>query len=77
MDASHPARPFHGSHGGSVHPFVTPRRPRFRPTYTNLGVDDRNQFALTRSLPGGVEGLRAVVKQLQARGVRCLWAYNP
>ena len=47
------------------------------PTYTNLGVDDRNQFDLTRSLPGGVEGLRAVVDELHSQGVRVLWAYNP
>ena len=47
------------------------------PTYTNLGVDERNQFDLTRSLPGGAAGLKAVVAQLRARGVRTLWAYNP
>jgi hypothetical protein len=47
------------------------------PTYTNLGVDDRNQFTLTRSLPGGIAGLRVVVDQLHKRGVHVLWAYNP
>ena len=44
------------------------------PTYTNLGIDDRNQFDLTRSLPGGAVGLRAVVNQLHAAGVRVMWA---
>ena len=47
------------------------------PTYTNLGIDDRNQFDLTRSVPGGTRGLRAVVKQLHAAGVHVMWAYNP
>ena len=47
------------------------------PTYTNLGIDDRNQFDLTRTLPGGVDALRRVVEQLHSRGVRVLWAYNP
>ena len=28
------------------------------PTYTNIGVDDRNQFQLIESQPGGVDGLR-------------------
>jgi hypothetical protein len=47
------------------------------PTYTNLGIDDRNQFELSLSCPGGAEGLSVVIDQLHARGVRVLWAYNP
>lgn len=46
------------------------------PVYTNLGIDDRNQFDLTRSLPGGTDGLKMVIKQLHDAGVRVLWAYN-
>ena len=78
--------------GRYVHRKATPARASFQPrkthrprhlchtplqTYTNLGIDDRNQFDLTRSLPGGVLALREVVHQLHARGVRALWAYNP
>ena len=44
---------------------------------TNIGVDDRNQFQLIESQPGGVEGLRRVVDELHARQVRVLWPYNP
>ena len=33
-------------------------------------IDDRNQFDLTRSLPGGVKGLRVAVDTLHAAGVR-------
>ena len=47
------------------------------PTYTNIGVDDRNQFELIESQPGGVAGLHRVVDELHARGVRVLWPYNP
>ena len=47
------------------------------PSYTNLGIDDRNQFDLTRSVPGGATALRAVVNQLHAAGVHVMWAYNP
>ena len=47
------------------------------PTYTNIGADDRNQFDLTRALPGGASGLASVVDQLHNRGVKVLWAYNP
>ena len=48
-----------------------------RPTYTNLGIDDRNQFELSLSCAGGAAGLATVVDQLHDRGVRVLWAYNP
>eukprot|EP00937_MAST-01D_sp_MAST-1D-sp2_P004636 g4636.t1 len=47
------------------------------PTYTNIGIDDRNTWELIRSMPGGAEGVAVVVKQLQARGVKVLWPYHP
>ena len=55
------------------------------PTYTNLGVDDRNNFDLSRLLPtgaqalgpgGGWEAVRTgIVSELRARGVRTLWPF--
>ena len=57
--------------------------------YPNLGLDDRNQFQLLESLPGGLEGLRSFISkvmdinnsifvfQLQAAGVRVLLPYLP
>ena len=47
------------------------------PTYTNIGADDRNQFELIESLPGGLDGVRAVIDELHASGVNALWPYNP
>ena len=47
------------------------------PTYTNIGVDDRSQFDLFEAMPGGVAGVRKVVDQLHAAGVRVLIPYNP
>ncbi|HUI44063.1 MAG TPA: SUMF1/EgtB/PvdO family nonheme iron enzyme [Terriglobia bacterium] len=47
------------------------------PTYPNLGIDSRNQFDLIRDLPGGVQGLRAMVQAFHRHGVRVLFPYNP
>lgn len=47
------------------------------PTFPLLGLDDRNQFDMFRSLPGGLPALRDAIAQFHARGVRVLWAYNP
>ena len=44
------------------------------PTFPQLGMDDRNQFDMFRTLPGGVPGLRALIGQLHARGVKVLLA---
>jgi gamma-glutamyl hercynylcysteine S-oxide synthase len=40
------------------------------PLYPNIGADDRNQFDLIRDMPGGVPGVRRMVNQFHARGVR-------
>ena len=40
--------------------------------YTNMGVDNRDQFELMRSLPGGTAALRRVVDAMHARGVKAL-----
>lgn len=47
------------------------------PTYPHLGLDDRNQYDLVRLLPGGAQGVRAVVDKLKQRNVSVLWPYNP
>lgn len=38
--------------------------------YPNIGVDNRNQIDLIDDLPGGREGVRKVIKDFQARGVK-------
>jgi hypothetical protein len=47
------------------------------PTYTNIGIDNRNQFDLIRSMPGGVPALKQVVQELHDAGVKALYPYNP
>jgi len=43
------------------------------PTYPNMGVDDRDQLDLIRSLPGGVAGVKQMVTDFHKRGVRVLF----
>jgi iron(II)-dependent oxidoreductase len=43
------------------------------PTYPNMGVDDRNQLDLIRSMPGGVAGVRGMIADFHRRGVRVLF----
>jgi iron(II)-dependent oxidoreductase len=38
--------------------------------YTNIGVDDRNQTALARDLPGGLAGLKQAIDDFHRRGVK-------
>jgi gamma-glutamyl hercynylcysteine S-oxide synthase len=43
------------------------------PTYPNMGIDDRNQLDLVRTMPGGVDGVRQMIADFHKRGVRVLF----
>jgi formylglycine-generating enzyme required for sulfatase activity len=45
--------------------------------YPRLGADDRNQFDFYRDMPGGLIGLRSLVRECRSASVRTFIAYNP
>jgi formylglycine-generating enzyme required for sulfatase activity len=45
--------------------------------YPRIGVDQRNQFDFYRDMPGGLKGIRAVVRRFHKRNVRVYLDYNP
>ncbi len=42
-------------------------------TYSNIGIDSRNQFDMLRDLPGGVEGVRQMLEDFHHHHVRVLF----
>jgi len=43
------------------------------PTYPNMGIDNRNQHDMIRSMPGGVAGVRQMIADFHRRNVRVLF----
>lgn len=43
------------------------------PDYPNMGIDDRNHLDMIRSLPGGVNGVKAMISDFHRRGVKVLF----
>jgi formylglycine-generating enzyme required for sulfatase activity len=47
------------------------------PVYTQIGVDDKNQFDMWRSMPGGLDGVANLTAQFHEHGVKMLWPEKP
>ena len=62
-----------GKHNPETPPARTPTTPA---SYTNLGVDERNQMDELRAVPGGIAALTGVIRQFHASGVTVLFPWN-
>lgn len=79
------ARFYDPSHGYTVDSFLNQAEREFSGfdsivlwhAYPRIGVDERNQFDLYREMPGGLEGLKEVTRQLHERGLKVFIDYNP
>ena len=48
------------------------------PTYPNIGCDDRNQFDLILSMPGGIKKIKELINIFHNKyNINVLWPYNP
>jgi gamma-glutamyl hercynylcysteine S-oxide synthase len=43
------------------------------PTYSNMGIDNRNQHDMVRTMPGGIAGVKQMVADFHKRGVKVLF----
>jgi gamma-glutamyl hercynylcysteine S-oxide synthase len=43
------------------------------PVYPNIGIDDRNQYDLLRSMPAGVAGVKKMVADFHRRGIKVIF----
>ncbi|MGD0732078.1 MAG: SUMF1/EgtB/PvdO family nonheme iron enzyme [Terracidiphilus sp.] len=43
------------------------------PTYPNMGIDDRNQHDMIRSMPGGVAAVKQMIADFHRNGIRVLF----
>ena len=43
------------------------------PTYPNMGIDNRNQHDMIRTMPGGIAGVNQMVADFHRRGVHVLF----
>jgi len=46
-------------------------------SYPNIGIDQRNTFEFLNAIPGGISGLKAVVKAFHQNGVKVFFPYTP